>query len=185
MSECHEFKTIKQISKNLGYDYDSLSEEQKEELENQVAKFYTNAYRKEPAKKEFLYFKRKDGTQIEVPMDGNEAIAMLNDCFRCGDNRLGRYQVTPKVEELTPDELQELIGLVQAYSQFTPNDDPRGRHDFGQVDYKGKLYSWRIDYYDSNSNEFLGVLPNTKNLADPNRTKRVLTLMHASEWVNN
>ena len=104
------------------------------------------------------------------------AIAELNDRFRQGDTTLGQHVMTPGVQALAPDELIQLIRLVRDFDQFTSGDDPYGEHDFGKVTLSDQDFFWKIDYY----NPTLRV--HSVDPASPNATRRVMTLMKASEY---
>jgi Protein of unknown function (DUF3768) len=103
-------------------------------------------------------------------------IAELNDRFRKGDATLGIYQMTPMVEALTPEQRDRLIAQIQGFEEFTEEDDPYGEHDFGGVEVDGEKYFWKIDYLDPNM-EYLSADP-----SGPNETRRVMTIMHCSEY---
>lgn len=76
-------------------------------------------------------------------------IARLNDQFRRGDLTLGQFIVTAGVDAvLSPEKLLILINRVQAFDDFTPENDPKRQHDLGQVTFEGVDYFWQIDYYD-------------------------------------
>ena len=66
--------------------------------------------------------------------------------------------------------------MLTAYKDFTPDNDPHGEHDFGAFTVSGEKLFWKIDYY------ALDMLHGSENPADPTATKRVLTLMLASEY---
>ena len=100
----------------------------------------------------------------------------LNDRFRKGDNTLGQYVMTSGVQALPPDQVMELVRLVRDFNEFTLGNDPYAEHDSGKVTLNGKDYFWKIDYYDP-SLKFQSSDP-----ASPNATRRVMTLMKASEY---
>src|SRR5258708_1244767 len=71
-------------------------------------------------------------------------IAQLNDEFR----RSGRDTfITHGVQGL-PD-VPGLIAAVRAFNTFTPDNDPRGGHDFGSIVWHREKTYWKIDYYDA------------------------------------
>ena len=106
----------------------------------------------------------------------NSTIAQLNDRFRQGDTTLGQHIMTSGVQALAPDELNELIRLVRDFDQFTSDNDPYAEHDFGRVTLSGKEFFWKIDYYDPT------LTVHSVDPASPNATRRVMTLMKASEY---
>ncbi len=65
---------------------------------------------------------------------------------------------------------------MRAFSDFDDDNDPHGEHDFGVVEMRGYKCFWKIDYYDADS-EMLSPDP-----ADPDVTRRVLTVMLADEY---
>jgi hypothetical protein len=65
---------------------------------------------------------------------------------------------------------------VAQFGAFTFEDDPYGEHDFGAFDLAGQRLFWKIDYYDQDL-QFGSPDP-----ADPAVTRRVLTILLASEY---
>lgn len=67
---------------------------------------------------------------------------------------------------------EEVITAVRSFTpeMFTPDNDPYGEHDFGQVEVNGTKYFWKFDYYDSNYEYF------------QEDGHRVLTIMRADEY---
>ena len=109
--------------------------------------------------------------------DGNGAdrIRQLNDTLRChglGGMRL----VTPGVAALGNDALTQVFSNVTSFDAFTPDNDPYGEHDCGFFEVDGERIMWKIDYYDT---EFTYHSPDP---SDPSVTKRVMTIMLASEY---
>ena len=70
----------------------------------------------------------------------------------------------------------EIMQRVQGFSDFTPDNDPWGEHDFGSFDYNGKKIFWKIDYYDRD------LKFHSTDAADESVTTRVLTVMLAEEY---
>lgn len=56
---------------------------------------------------------------------------------------------------------------------FTEDNDPYNEHDFGAVDFQGKKYFWKFDYYNGDY---------TAGAEDGEPMKRVLTVMLAEEY---
>ncbi|MDX2231314.1 MAG: DUF3768 domain-containing protein [Leptolyngbyaceae cyanobacterium bins.349] len=104
------------------------------------------------------------------------AIAQLNDQLRQGDSRLGKWVLTMRVSSLPADQKAALIQQVQKFDNFTPENDPHSEHDFGSVELDGERYFWKIDYPDAQ----MGA--HSIDPSSPNATRRVLTLMHSSEY---
>jgi hypothetical protein len=104
-------------------------------------------------------------------------IAEINDRFRKkGNDPLGQYVTTQQVAAMPLSDRIELKRMVRLFDNFTDGNDPYGEHDFGSVEFKGEKYFWKIDYYDENY-EYGSEDP--INLAI---TRRVLTIMHSSEY---
>jgi len=102
-------------------------------------------------------------------------IAHLNDLLR--DTFLtGRIVITDGINALPNDMREEIITRVREFKDFSPDNDPYGEHDFGSFELTGNKIFWKIDYYDRNY-EFA-----SENPADPKQTRRVLTIMLASEY---
>ena len=104
-----------------------------------------------------------------------ERIRILNDSFRrtfLG----GRVVVTQGVDALPMDTKARVIGAVQSFSDFTPDNDPHKEHDFGNFETAGEKFFWKIDYYDKSME------CGSDDASDPSKTTRVLTLMLAEEY---
>ena len=70
----------------------------------------------------------------------------------------------------------KIISKVRNYTGFTKANDPYGEHNFGDFEHDGKNIFFKIDCYDKNL-EFGSPDP-----ANPELTKRVLTVMLAEEY---
>lgn len=104
----------------------------------------------------------------------SDKIRELNDQFRKAPTlSRGHFLLTEGVRNHCE---RWVIQQVQAYDDFTPDNDPYGEHDFGSMMHKGERIFWKIDYYDTNM-EYGSPDP-----SDPAVTKRVLTVMLASEY---
>jgi hypothetical protein len=102
-------------------------------------------------------------------------IRELNDAFRrtfAG----GKVMMTSGVNELPDCVKAEALRQVAMFTDFTPDNDPYGEHDFGSFTLVGRKFIWKIDYYDHDLKH------GSENPADPSMTARVLTLMLASEY---
>jgi hypothetical protein len=104
-----------------------------------------------------------------------EKIRALNDAFRTTMTG-GRVVMTAGVDALPNDVKAMVIRKVATFSDFTPDNDPHGEHDFGNFEVAGQKFFWKIDYYDA-AMEF-----GSDDPADPTVTTRVLTIMLASEY---
>ncbi len=102
-------------------------------------------------------------------------IRELNDAFRTSFSG-GRVMLTVGVDSLPSDVKVMVLRSVATFSAFTPDNDPRGEHDFGSFEVGGRKLFWKIDYYDR-ALEF-----GSDDPTDPEKTTRVLTLMLAEEY---
>jgi hypothetical protein len=102
-------------------------------------------------------------------------ICSLNDAFRqtfIG----GRVMMTDGINAL-PDAIKaQVLSSVREFTDFTPDDDPHGEHDFGAFEVDGEKFLWKIDYYDKSLDG------GSEDPANPDVTTRVLTIMLASEY---
>lgn len=104
-----------------------------------------------------------------------EQIRKLNDEART-TGKGAEYFVTAGVSALPFLDYIHVIGLMKGFDAFTEENDPHGEHDFGAFDYKGVKYFWKFDYYDREHKY------HSPDPSDPEVTRRVLTLMTASEY---
>ncbi|KJV09061.1 hypothetical protein VZ95_13810 [Elstera litoralis] len=108
----------------------------------------------------------------EAPYD---RIRTLNDRFRRSFSG-GTVLVTPGIRALPEDQQAEVLHAVRSFTAFDPGNDPYGEHDFGSVEIAGQRCFWKIDAYD------LTLTEASPDPADPSVTRRVLTIMLASEY---
>lgn len=104
------------------------------------------------------------------------AICALNDAMRQAGPAGGRWMMTDEVMAQGPIFVLLATRAVQAFSAFTPDNDPYGEHDFGAFDLGGQRLFWKIDYYDHD------LRYGSDDPANPDITTRVLTIMMASEY---
>ena len=110
-------------------------------------------------------------------MSDRDAVRLLNDAFRASfDPRLGRAVMTSGVDALPSDVKAMAIRRVATFSDFTPENDPYGEHDFGDFEVGGRRLFWKIEYYDAEMEA------GSEDPADPSVTLRVLTVMLAEEY---
>jgi hypothetical protein len=102
-------------------------------------------------------------------------IALLNDAFR-RTFRGGKVMMTSGVDELPDCVKAEALVQVAKFSDFTPDNDPHGEHDFGSFTLVGRKFFWKIEYYDRE------MVHGSEDPADPEKTTRVLTIMLACEY---
>jgi hypothetical protein len=108
-------------------------------------------------------------------MNQNEKIRKLNDDLR-KHNRGGQIIVTAGVAMQDETTIKEIIQKVKNTDDFTPDNDPYQEHDFGVILHHNIKYFWKIDYYD------LSMIMLSEDPANPNITRRVLTILLASEY---
>lgn len=105
-------------------------------------------------------------------------VAQLNDELRATMGlRTGRLVTTRGVASQTPETKIDVFKAVKTFSDFTPENDPYGEHDFGKVVVGDKDYFWKIDYFDKPH-----FYHHSIEKANPEVTTRVLTIMLASEY---
>ncbi len=105
-----------------------------------------------------------------------QKIAHLNDRFRKHRLGRGRLMVTQGINEKGPEFVQRVQGLVAAFDDFTPENDPHTEHDFGSVEIDGEKIFWKVDYYD------LDLKWGSEDPSDESQTCRVLTIMYSHEY---
>jgi hypothetical protein len=109
-------------------------------------------------------------------------IRELNDAFRRDPSLLGvqigldKLVVTRGVAARGNDFVDRAVRAVRDYADFTERNDPHGEHDFGTFTLDDAELDWKIDYYDT---ELQWGSPNP---ADPDVTRRVLTILLAEEY---
>ncbi|MES2699066.1 MAG: DUF3768 domain-containing protein [Pseudomonadota bacterium] len=104
-----------------------------------------------------------------------ERIAQLNDKLRF-QGLGGATIVTRAVVHLDGFCPRELAAALAGYCGFDPDNDPHGERDFGDLELFGAELLWKIDYYDPDYRF------GSNDPADAAQTKRILTVMLASEY---
>ena len=106
-------------------------------------------------------------------MSHAERIRQLND--QCRTSLAGcRVMITQGVSAL--DQTAVVLKAVRDYSNFRPDNDPYGEHDFGCIAVAGYRLFWKFDYYDVDM-QMASLDP-----AEDTITTRVLTIMLADEY---
>jgi len=108
-------------------------------------------------------------------MSNTERIRELNDQLRATGTG-GKIILTQGVLAQGEETVRQVLLAMKHYTAFHPDNDPYGEHDFGAIEYQGKKYFWKIDYYDHS------FTMHSPDAADPTVTCRVLTLMLAEEY---
>ena len=109
-------------------------------------------------------------------MSKTERIRLLNDAVRTGKSKDGTIVITAGVQALGPNFIAEASNAVATFSDFNGDNDPHGEHDFGALTVSGEKLFFKLDYYD------LNMSAHSLDAADPSVTKRVMTIMLASEY---
>jgi hypothetical protein len=102
-------------------------------------------------------------------------VAFLNDGLRRTFAR-GKVVMTEGVAALPEQTLAQVLERVRHFDDFTPDNDPRGEHDFGNFEIAGVTYFFKIDYY---SPDMEG---GSEDPADSEKTARMMTIMRADEY---
>jgi hypothetical protein len=105
-----------------------------------------------------------------------DRIRALNDAFRSTGTSAGTWLVTEGVQAQGPAFVLEALRRVRAFDRFTDDNDPYREHDFGSFELSNETLFWKIDYYDPD------LASGSNDPSDPAVTRRVLTLMLASEY---
>jgi len=104
-----------------------------------------------------------------------ERVRALNDAFRTAGLATG-WVATVGVRALGPAFILEAVERVQSFGRFDEDNDPWGEHDFGSFELSGEPLFWKIDCYDPD------LLFGSADPGDPDLTRRVLTILLASEY---
>ena len=123
-------------------------------------------------------------SEAQAETETNVLIAEQNDRFRCtwgADFTVpGQIVLARGVADLSPAAKAIIMQRVQKFSEFTQDNDPYGEHSFGAFEFEiaGSSYHifWKIDLYDQDYS--MG----SSNPANVKVTRRVLTILHASEY---
>ena len=104
-------------------------------------------------------------------------VRKLNDAFRTsGLSAAGQWMITAGVQAEGTDFVAAAISAVRSFDSFTPDNDPWHEHDCASINVAGQTLIWKIDCYDPTLSH------HSDNAADPAVTRRVLTVMLASEY---
>jgi hypothetical protein len=104
-----------------------------------------------------------------------ERIRELNDQLRKTFTG-GRVVTTARVAVLPEEVKTQVLENVRAFDDFTEDNDPHGKHDFGGFAIDGQQFFWKIDYYDERMKW------GSDDPSDPTKTTRVLTIMLSEEY---
>lgn len=104
-----------------------------------------------------------------------DRIRELNDKLRTTGFG-GNIHITCGISSLPGALMLRVMERVQTFEAFTPDNDPHGEHDFGAFSIEGRKVFWKIDYYAPD------MMHRSEDPADPEQTRRVLTIMLAEEY---
>jgi hypothetical protein len=102
-------------------------------------------------------------------------IRELNDAFRTTFAG-GKMVMSASVAALPAMVKSSALAKVAEFSEFTPENDPHGEHDFFSFEHCSRTFFWKCDYYNK---EMDG---GSEDPADPDITTRVGTLMLAEDY---
>ena len=108
--------------------------------------------------------------------DKTAKIRDLNDALRRGDVQHGMIVMTSGISAKGDAFVAEALRSVGEFDAFDADCDPYGEHDFGALTIQGEKIFFKLDYYD------LSMSAGSPDPADPSVTKRVLTVMLASDY---
>lgn len=104
-----------------------------------------------------------------------DAVRFLNDHLRTTFTG-GLVLVTASVAELDRQQKVRVLLAVREYDEFCAANDPYHEHDLAFFQVDGERYFFKIDYFDLTSKY------HSPDPADPERTRRVLTIGHHSDY---
>jgi hypothetical protein len=74
------------------------------------------------------------------------------------------------------DFVSKALVQVMMFDDFNAGNDPHHEHDFGSFELEGEKLFWKIDYYNESMDG------GSEDPSDPQKTRRVLTVMLAEEY---
>lgn len=110
-----------------------------------------------------------------MPNKPSATTARLNDMLRTRGLG-GEVLATPGVTNLNHDMRGRVLQAIMEFNDFSEGNDPYAEHDFGAVEIEGDRFFFKIDTYDP-TYRFMSEDP-----TDPNKTRRVMTVMRADEY---
>ncbi|PIE15352.1 MAG: hypothetical protein CSA68_06640 [Rhodobacterales bacterium] len=114
-------------------------------------------------------------TAITAAQNDRFRYALIEDTAR-PDGLEGKVFVPPGVMANGDDFVRMALPLTAKYSTFQQESDPYGLHEMGVITVFGIRVWWRIDLYDTDY-RYGSDAP-----ADPEQTRRVLTVLLPSEY---
>ena len=105
-----------------------------------------------------------------------QRIRELNDQARTTMGLGCRLVQTIGINALPAAVQSQIRERIETFTDFSSDNDPYGEHDFGALTVADFKCFWKIDYYDPTFTY------HSDDPADPAKTRRVLTIMLASEY---
>ena len=105
----------------------------------------------------------------------SDRVRALNDHLRRTFTG-GLIVVTAGVHALPDDLKARALRAVREFQDFDEGNDPYHEHDFASLNVEGTELFFKLDYYDRDMRF------HSPDPADPEKTRRVLTVMLASEY---
>lgn len=84
--------------------------------------------------------------------------------------------MTLGVAALGAEAVNRAIRAISIFNDFCEDNDPHHEHDFGAIDIEGQKVFFKIDYYSPD------LKSGSEDPSDPSITRRVMTVMLASEY---
>ena len=109
--------------------------------------------------------------------DKTKKIAELNDL--CRESMGGPHGMVVRTPGIAALPLQDQVSIWQRvafFDVFSEDNDPYGERDFGAFDHGAEKVFWKIDYCNPT------LTAGSRDPSDPKITRRVLTIMLASEY---
>jgi len=104
-----------------------------------------------------------------------DIIRILNDHLRTTFTG-GCILVTASIAELDQRRRAQVLLAVREFKEFDADNDPHHEHDVAFFEVDGERYFFKVDYYD------LTARFHSPDPADPDCTRRVLTIGHHSDY---
>ena len=103
-------------------------------------------------------------------------IRELNDLARTAMGLASVLIQTEGIQALSEEDQSAIREKVERFTDFNPDNDPYGEHDFGAFMHEGQKIFWKIDYFDKS------LKYGSEHPEDASKTRRVLTIMLAEEY---
>ena len=117
-----------------------------------------------------------------APRPDSARIRELNDALRTCDDPIGalimngQLVITRGIAAQGNAFIAKAAAAVRSFTDFTPDNDPYGEHDFAFLDVDGVRIFFKVDYFD------YALKWHSPDASDPAVTRRVLTIALAEEY---